>query len=142
MAGARTGSFGWVIRERRRKLDLTQEEVAQRIQTSVPYVGHLEAGKRHPSRKVIVKLAGALGLDVRHLFLMANPTVGSLIAEEQNPAGTPAWTAFVKDVKLRKIHNITDEEMETLSQVAKMGEVRGPRDFIFILNTIRQALGR
>jgi hypothetical protein len=31
--------------------------------------------------------------------------------------------------------------METLSQVAKMGEVRAPRDFIFILNTTRHALG-
>ena len=27
--------------------------------------------------------------------------------------------------------------METLSQVAKMGEVRAPRDFLFILNAIR-----
>jgi hypothetical protein len=45
-------------------------------------------------------------------------------------------------VKLREIHEITDQEMETLSQVAKMGEVRAPRDFLFILNAIRQALGR
>ena len=32
--------------------------------------------------------------------------------------------------------------MGILSRVAKMGEVRDPRDFIFILTTIRQALGR
>ncbi len=55
---------------------------------------------------------------------------------------TRTGDAFVKDVKVRKIHNITDQEMEILSRVAKMGEVRAPRDFIFILNTIRQALGR
>ena len=73
------------------------------------------------------------------MFLLANPRLGSLISE---PGGTSAWDAFVKDVKLRKIPNITDQEMETLSQVAKMGEVRAPRDFTFILNTIRQALGR
>ena len=36
-------SFANVIRERRRQLDLTQEEVALRIDTSVPYVGLLEA---------------------------------------------------------------------------------------------------
>jgi transcriptional regulator with XRE-family HTH domain len=141
MAGAKTGSFGRVIRERRRQLDLTQEEVAQRIQTSFPYIGHLEAGKRHPSRQVVVKLADALGLDVRHLFLLANPKVGSFFSEQRDSGGTPAWNAFVKDVTLRKIHNITDQEMETLSQVAKMGEVRAPRDFIFILNTTRHALG-
>jgi DNA-binding XRE family transcriptional regulator len=139
MTAAKTGSFGWVTRERRRQLDLTQEEVAQRIKTSVPYIGHLEAGKRHPSSRVVIRLADTLGLDARELFLLANPRLGSLIAE---PGGTPAWNAFVKDVKLRKIHNITDQEMETLSQVAKMGEVRAPRDFIFILNTIRHALGK
>ena len=60
MAEAKARGFGRVIRERRRQLDLTQEEVAQRIETSVPYIGHLEAAKRHPSRKVVVKLSEAL----------------------------------------------------------------------------------
>jgi hypothetical protein len=32
--------------------------------------------------------------------------------------------------------------MGTLSQVALMGEVRSSRDFIFILNTIRHAIGK
>ena len=142
MADAKTGSFGQVIRERRRQLDLTQEEVAQRIKTSVPYVGHLEAAKRHPSDLVVVRLADALGLDARDLFLLANPNVSSLISEQPESHVTSAWNVFVKDVNLRKIHNITDQEVETLSQVAKMGNVRAPRDFIFILNTIRHALGK
>jgi hypothetical protein len=80
-------------------------------------------------------------LDARDLFLMANPKVGSLISEQQKSDGTSAWDVFVKDVRLSKIHNIANQEMETLSRVAKMGEVRNPRDFIFILITIRQALG-
>jgi hypothetical protein len=37
---------------------------------------------------------------------------------------------------------MTDQEMQTLSQVALMGEVRSSRDFLFILNTIRQAFGQ
>jgi transcriptional regulator with XRE-family HTH domain len=142
MADAKTQSFGRLIRERRRQLDLTQEEVARRINTSIPYVGHLEAGKRHPSQKVVLKLAKALGLDGSDLFLLVNPKVGSLISEPQKPERTSAWDAFVKDHKVRKIHNISDQEMETLSRVAMMGPVRGARDFIFILNAIRQALGR
>jgi hypothetical protein len=32
--------------------------------------------------------------------------------------------------------------MEMLSRVALMGDVRSERDFIYILNSIRQALGR
>ena len=43
MARIKERNFGQVIRERRRQLDLTQEEVARRIKTSTPYVGHLES---------------------------------------------------------------------------------------------------
>jgi hypothetical protein len=53
-----------------------------------------------------------------------------------------AWDSFAKDENLRKLHNITDQELQTLSQVALMGEVRRAHDFIHILIAIRQALGR
>jgi transcriptional regulator with XRE-family HTH domain len=61
-------TFGQVIHERRRRLDLTQQEVSRRIKTSMPYIGHLEAGLRHPSDKVLSRLAEVLGLDRRDLF--------------------------------------------------------------------------
>ncbi len=142
MADVKTGSFGRVIRERRRQLDLTQEEVAHRIKTTGPYIAHLETGKRHPSGKVVVKLSDALGLDARDLFLLANPQLGSLVSEQEKSNGARDWEVFVRDKTARKIHNITDQEIEILSRVAKMGEVQGPRDFIFVLNTIRLALGQ
>jgi CRISPR/Cas system-associated endonuclease/helicase Cas3 len=79
-----------------------------------------------------------LGLDGRReLFLLADPGAKALISEQSNP-GRSAWNDFVRDDKARKIHNISDEE--TLSRVSKMGEVKNPRDFLFIRNTIRQAL--
>ena len=137
-----TRTFGQVIRERRRQLDLTQEEVARRIKTSVPYIGHLESAKRHPSEKVVVRLAQVLGLDPRELFLLANPGTRALLSQQPRAEETSAWESFAKDENLRNLHHVTDEEMQTLSQVAMMGEVRSSRDFLFILNTIRQALGQ
>jgi transcriptional regulator with XRE-family HTH domain len=142
MADAKTPSFGGVIRKRRRELNLTQEELARRIKTSIPYIGHLEAEKRHPSEKVVVALANALKLDGRELFLLANPEAKAIISEQPKPSGRSAWNDFARDDKARKVHEISDEEMEILSRVAKMGEVMSKGDFIFILNTIRQALGR
>lgn len=142
MAHADSRSFGRVIRERRRQLKLAQEEVARRIKMSAPYVVLLEADKRHPSGQAIVKLADVLGLDARDLFLLANPNVGSIISDHQSSEGTSAWDAFVQEEKFREIHKITDQEMQTLSHVAVMGQVRSSRDFIFILNAIRYALGR
>jgi transcriptional regulator with XRE-family HTH domain len=135
-------NFGQVIRERRRQLDLTQEEVAHRIKTSTPYVGHLESGKRHPSDKILTRLAEVLGLDRRELFFLANPRAQALLSPETESTTIPAWEDFRKNEQLRRVHSISNEEMEMLSRVALLGEVRSARDFIYILNTVRHAVGR
>lgn len=142
IAGARVPGFGDAIRAKRRELNLTQDEVAARIQISTPYVGHLESGKRHPSDKIVTKLAEVLGLDNRELFFLANPHAQALLAT--GPQGTEgsAWEQFQKNEKLRRIHNVSDDEMLILSHVALMGEVQSPRDLIHILTTIRHVVGR
>ncbi|MGH7780505.1 MAG: helix-turn-helix domain-containing protein [Candidatus Binataceae bacterium] len=142
MARTKERNFGQVIRERRRQLDLTQEEVARRIKTSTPYVGHLESGKRHPSDKVVTRLAEVLGLDRRDLFFLANPRAQALLNPEPQTQASSAWEDFRKNEQLRRIHNISGEEMEMLSRVALMGDVRSPRDFLYILTTVRHAVGR
>ena len=142
MARTKERSFGQVLRDRRRQLDLTQEEVARRIKTSTPYIGHLESAKRHPSDKIVTRLAEVLGLDRRELFFLANPRAQALLNPEPDVDAKSAWEDFRKDDQLRRIHNITGDEMEMLSRVALLGEVRSPRDFIYILNTVRHAVGR
>jgi len=134
-------TFGAVIRERRRRLDLTQEDVARRIKTSTPYIGHLESGKRHPSEKVIARLSEVLGLQSRELFLLANPRARDLLSSTTNSGGRrSAWEEFRHDERVRRAHNISAEEMDVLGRVAALGEARTPRDFIYILNAIRLAL--
>jgi transcriptional regulator with XRE-family HTH domain len=141
MAKRKERTFGQVIRERRRQLDLTQQEVAQRIKTSTPYVGHLEAGLRHPSDKVLSRLAEVLGLDQRDLFFLANPGAVGLLKSKETPSRRSAWDEFRKDDRLRRVHNVSQEEMNVLAKVASLGEVGTPRDFIYILITARHALG-
>jgi len=142
MAKRKERSFGQVIRDRRRQLDLTQQEIARRIKTSTPYVGHLESSKRHPSDKVLSRLAEVLGLDRRELFFLANPRAVELLRPSDHNNKKPAWEEFRKDERIRRTHNIVSDEMELLSTVALMGEISSPRDFIYILNTVRHALGR
>ena len=72
MVRRKEDTFAQVIRERRRQLDLTQQEVARRIRTSTAYISHLESGKRHPSDKVLGQLAKVLALDPRELFFRGN----------------------------------------------------------------------
>lgn len=142
MARIKERSFGQVIRDRRRQLDLTQEEVARRIKTSTPYIGHLESGKRHPSDKILTRMAEVLGLDRRELFFLANPRALALLSPEIESAPDSAWDDFKNNEQLRRLHNILGDEMEILSRVALLGDVRSPRDFIYILNTMRHAVGR
>jgi transcriptional regulator with XRE-family HTH domain len=142
MPRSKERNFGQVIRERRRQLDLTQEEVAHRIKTSTPYVGHLESGKRHPSDKILTRLAEVLGLDRRDLFFLANPRAQALLSAETASTPASAWEDFRKNEQLRRAHSISNDEMEMLSRVALLGDVRSPRDFIYILHTVRHAVGR
>src|ERR1039458_1728777 len=117
---ARAKEFGEVIRSRRRELDLTQNEVASRIKTSTPYVGHLESSKRHPSDKIVTRLAEVLGFDNRELFFLANPLIEALLsAQPENAEGSvSAWDQFRKNDQLRRIHNVSKDEMEGVSQAA------------------------
>jgi transcriptional regulator with XRE-family HTH domain len=142
MAKVKKRTFGQVLRDRRRQLDLTQQEVARRIRTSTPYVGHLEAGKRRPSNPVLSRLADVLGLNRRDLFILANPKVVELLASPDGDEGNSAWDIFHRDEQVRRTHNIMPDEIEILSKVAQMGEVISPRDFIFVLHAVRRALGR
>ena len=143
MARTKERNFGQVIRERRRQLDLTQEEVARRIKTSTPYVGHLESGKRHPSDKIVTRLAEVLGLDRRELFFLANPRAqASAQPRGRDPAGIGVGRFQEERTTAARSTTSPASEMEMLSRVALLGDVRSPRDFIYILNTVRHAVGR
>ena len=133
-------NFGQMIRDRRRQLELTQEELARRIRTSTPYIGHIEAGKRHPSDEILTRMADVLGFDRRELFFVANPTTRAMLTPKPQPSDCSAWDEFRKDQQLHQLHQISSRELDMLMQVAMMGEVRSSRDFIYILNTIRQSL--
>ena len=133
-------SFGSSIRDRRLQLHLTQEQLARLVNCSVSYITNLEAGRGRPSEKLVIKLAEALGLDSRELLLFTIPRITSLLSEPKSPEKISAWKSFLNNEGLRKSYNITDRELEILSKVAMMGEVRSSQDFIFILKSIRQAV--
>jgi len=128
--------FGQIVRARRRQLDLTQEQVAQTIRTSQQFLCRPESGKRNPSETIIKRLAKVLGFDARKLFLLARPTIFNL-------SPTPVLSArkrFKNDKLFRRFHDISDAEMEMLSRVASLGEVRSVRQFLYVLNAVRQVI--
>jgi len=60
--------FGKAIRRRRRELDLSQEELAERAELHRTYISDIERGDRNPSLENIEKLAKALDISIASLF--------------------------------------------------------------------------
>ena len=60
--------FEKAIRRRRRELDFSQEELAERAELHRTYISDIERGERNPSLENIEKLAKALGISIARLF--------------------------------------------------------------------------
>lgn len=136
----RATSLGMILRRRRQQLDLTQQQVARRVGVRANYVGYLERDMRRPSTAVLVKLAKVLDLDREELFFLANPLVREFIHTEAPDPQESAWKAFRGNRRLHTRHGITHGELRALQQVSALGAVRSSRDYLFILQAIRQAL--
>src|SRR6188474_249727 len=60
-------SFGQWLKGRRKRLDLTREEVAACVGCSLATVEKVETGERRPSRQIAELLAGCLQIGAEHL---------------------------------------------------------------------------
>jgi hypothetical protein len=88
-------------------------------------------------------MSDVLGIESQALFLLSHPEAKVLL---HVPAPSPAskrdgaWRSFTEDKTLLARHNIRPQELKALSQIKKLGEIQYSRDFVYILNAIRQAL--
>ncbi len=62
-------AFGKIVRDRRRDMDLTQEELAERANLHPTYIGSVERGERNIALENIIALAKGLECSPRDLFL-------------------------------------------------------------------------
>lgn len=61
--------LGKRIREERRKLDWTQEELSEKVDISPKFMSCIEGSKDRPSLDMIIKLANALNVPLVSLFV-------------------------------------------------------------------------
>lgn len=61
--------IGRKIAEKRQNLNISQEELAERVDSSANYISNLERNKRHPSLDMLVKIANELDLSIDYLLL-------------------------------------------------------------------------
>ena len=62
MPMSHAASFGRWLSARRHLLDLTQDELAQRVGCSVVTIRKLEADERRPSKQIAERLAASLAI--------------------------------------------------------------------------------
>ena len=82
--------IGKRIKQRRKRLDLTQEEVAERIDISNQHMSNIERAKSIPSTEVIMKLAAALDTTPNEFLLGTSLYPGEewkAVAEKLRPLG-------------------------------------------------------
>lgn len=66
--------IGNIIREARLNHGLTQEELAELIDVTPAYIGHIERNQRSFSLQTLVKLVTELDIDMNYLFSETIPT--------------------------------------------------------------------
>jgi transcriptional regulator with XRE-family HTH domain len=133
-------TVGQTLKQARKALGLTQQQLAARMGVKPAYVAGLESDKWRPSLGLLSRLAPALDLEPKKLFLLAYPEARSLIsAKPRRRPRDHAWRAFVKNKRLLARHNVRPHELTVLAQTNSLGQVVAPSDFLFILNSIRQA---
>jgi transcriptional regulator with XRE-family HTH domain len=60
-------------------MGMTQESLAEKVNTASTYIAMIESGNRAPSFKMIERIAEALGIEAPELFAMKNYPVESAL---------------------------------------------------------------
>lgn len=135
--------LGSVLKERRELMALTQRQLAARLGVKASHIAYLENGHRRPSLSLLRRIADVLGLDREKIFLLAHPEARDLITHhdaDHSRRNENAWRSFLNDRSVIARYHIKPGEMRILKQVNMLGPVASPRHFLFVLNSIRQAV--
>ena len=134
--------LGDVLKKRREAMNLSQRQLSRNLGVKPSYIGYLERDMRRPSLRLLDRIAEVLGLERRRLLLLAHPEARKLLDERATGRRSDrgAWQDFVADRPLLARYRVTPAELRVLAKVNLLGRVSSPRNFLFILQSIRQAL--
>ena len=135
--------LGLLIKKQREIIRLTQRELAAELGVKASHVAYIEGGMRRPSLSLVRRLAETLGLNKEKLLLLSYPETRRLITVAPKPAvrdSEEVWQQFTSDRAIQSKHSITPAELKVLRQVLTLGRVAAPRNLLFVLNAIRQAV--
>lgn len=115
-------TLGKRIRELREGMDLSLREFAKRLDLSAAFVSDVELGRRHPSDKVMTKMARILETTVEELrtFDARVPVEDMKRLAHENPAYGLAFRRVVSE-------KVTPEELMRLAEETKSKKSTGKK---------------
>lgn len=115
-------SFGDYVVRRRKELQLTRQQLAERTDVSYPYVSQLETDKRVPSMKTLRALAEALEVPVSELAArMATDTwlmSATSLPDHASPSPEPSLERVKSSVRRRLADLPAGARVRVLTELA------------------------
>lgn len=142
--GSGVATLGQVLKTRREKIELSQQELAAKLGIAADDVANLESDRgARPSFPLLSRAAELLGLEKDRLFELAEMRMNSLagagkVIPHRKSNGT-VWSTFARDQALLDRYNIKPHELRALAQVSLMGKATDTEALLFILETMRKA---
>ena len=126
-------NIGSRIREVRKELGLSQEELAEKTGLNRSYLSLVENGRSSPTFEFIERISKGLGLDIRALIL------GEKFERYEDDTGDESWIypglkEFLTDEDSMILMNPTEEEINVLRGIRFAGRFWPSKEFF------RQAL--
>ena len=137
---SKTISFGRYLNRWREKAGLSQRELAKILGVQASHVSYIEQNRRTPSLSLLLRAASTIGIDAREAFLLVHPECESFVGPPRKTVQEDAWTRFSNNRRVLLRRRVTRSEMLFLMRLNTLGIVRDPRTFLFVLNSVRQAL--
>jgi transcriptional regulator with XRE-family HTH domain len=118
------------------KNGLKQRDVAEQLGVQASFIAFIESGRRQPSLPLLIKLADLMKVDRIQFCRDARPDLAELLDDRppRHRASQPV------NIGILRTAHATEAEIEVLKAVQRLGRIRRPRDLLFVLNAIRQAL--
>lgn len=109
-------TIGAAARAARARLELTQADVAERIDVATEVYGRLERGGMLPSVQTLLKLCHELNVSADELLGLATSS-GSRSAHAHEPSAPPPERAEIRRL-LRAVRQLTPAQVKLLGLVA------------------------
>jgi transcriptional regulator with XRE-family HTH domain len=122
--------IGKKIREIRRRVGISQEDLSEKAEINRTYLSQIENGKSSPTEKKIKKIAEALGVPASELMEETTPYSGEAPTFEYDADAIPAGLVeFLNDERTLLLMNPTTDEVEILKSIRFIDSFRPSKQF-------------